>query len=103
MKRVVLEAGKYYTSFITGIPEHLSSEVSKQLQLVESFDFNVFVHCKAPKGFTEREKYINFINEITQGYNRKIVYHNDLHETDVLQTTFILITKENIVTVFIHY
>lgn len=58
---------------------------------------------KRLKDLLNEKKYINFINEITQGYNKKIVFYNDRHETDVLQTTFILITKGNLVTVFIHY
>jgi len=43
--------------------------------------------------------YINFMNEITDGYNRSIVYHNDLHATDVLQTTYIMIKEGDLIAV----
>jgi hypothetical protein len=47
------------------------------------------------KGFIDQEKFTNFIKEITNGYNRNIPYHNDLHGADVLQTlNYIIITSE---------
>jgi hypothetical protein len=39
------------------------------------------------------ENFKNFIREITDGYNRAVSYHNDLHGCDVMQTVYIFIEK----------
>jgi len=115
MTHVVKEAHKYHTSFISGIPENMVIEVNKGLEKVDDFDFNVFEFDKLVekkllfcvltfilnkynfiKDLLVEKNYINFINEVTSGYNRKITYHNDLHATDVLQTSYILISKGNL-------
>jgi hypothetical protein len=41
----------------------------------------------------------NFIQEITDGYNRSVTYHNDLHGADVMQTVYIMIEKGNLIKV----
>jgi hypothetical protein len=40
----------------------------------------------------DKDKWKNFINAITDGYNREVEYHNDLHASDVLQTSFVFLT-----------
>jgi hypothetical protein len=35
----------------------------------------------------------SFINKIITGYNRNVTYHNDLHAADVLQTSYVCLTK----------
>ena len=121
MKKVVVEAHEYNTNFmsyITGIPENLSSQVNSSLKNVENYDFNVFeldriiqkktLYCVLTyilnkfefiKELLVESKYVNFVNEIISGYNRNVVYHNDLHAADVLQTTYVLITKGNLISV----
>jgi hypothetical protein len=49
--------------------------------------------------FVEEDKFLNFIEEIIKGYERNIPYHNDLHATDVLQTTYMLVEKGNLIRV----
>ena len=44
----------------------------------------------------------NFINAISDGYNRSVVYHNDIHAADVLQTCFVMCDKANLVLVNIN-
>ena len=34
------------------------------------------------------DKYIQFITAITNGYDRNVIYHNDVHASDVLQTAY---------------
>ena len=34
------------------------------------------------------DKYIQFIAAITNGYDRNVIYHNDVHASDVLQTAY---------------
>lgn len=35
----------------------------------------------------------SFISKIISGYNRNVTYHNDLHAADVLQTSYVCLTK----------
>jgi hypothetical protein len=39
----------------------------------------------------EESNFNNFINEVISGYDRKVLYHNDLHAGDVLQTIYLII------------
>ena len=110
---------------LTNIMKDLSQEQIKQLATnlskVDSFDFNVFeldsliqkttLHFVSNQilgkyGFfkevTTDEKFSNFITEIIEGYNRNVPYHNDLHGTDVVQTTHVLIQKGNLASVSIY-
>lgn len=45
----------------------------------------------------KESKFKSFIRKITEGYDRKVSYHNDLHAADVLQTTFVMLTKGNLI------
>jgi hypothetical protein len=88
------------------------------LNKVDTFEFNIFEidklvnkktmffvlnHILNKYGYITdlliEEKYVNFITEIINGYNRKIPYHHDLHGTDVLQTTYIFISQGNLTNV----
>ena len=53
------------------------------------------------KGLLKEDKYMNFVKEITNGYDRNVTYHNDLHAADVLQTTYVIIQRGNLTTVLI--
>ena len=57
---------------------------------------------KLIEDFLVEEKYINFVFEIIDGYDRNIPYHNDLHATDVLQTTHMIILKNDLIKVSIN-
>ena len=90
------------------------------LSKIENFDFNIFELNKlagkrsiyfvlnqiySKYGFfklVEEDKFLNFCEEIMNGYNRDVIYHNDLHGTDVCQTTFIQLDKGNLITVIIN-
>lgn len=41
----------------------------------------------------DKTHFRNFITAITDGYNREVDYHNDLHAADVLQTSYVIISK----------
>jgi hypothetical protein len=111
---------------MTNIMKDLSPEQIKllatNLSKIDSFEFNVFeldsliqkktLHFVSNQiltkyGFfkevTTDKKFSNFITEIIDGYSRDVQYHNDLHATDVVQTTFVLIEKGNLVSVRITY
>jgi hypothetical protein len=47
----------------------------------------------------ELDKFKNFINAITNGYDRNIAYHNDIHAADVLHTCYVLVEQGNIISV----
>jgi hypothetical protein len=53
------------------------------------------------KEVVNESKFLQFIREISDGYTRNIPYHNDLHATDVLQTTFVQIEKGCLMTVIL--
>jgi hypothetical protein len=103
------------------IPKNILEQVKQELNRVDTFEFNIFDldrliqkkslyyvlnHSLNKYGFIKEllveKKYINFVNEITAGYNRKIPYHNDMHATDVLQTVHLLIAKGNLAEVTLH-
>jgi len=90
--------------------------INKILDKIQSFDFNVFelndLVEKRTLEFISNEifergnffeemidekKFKNFIREISNGYDRAVVYHNDLHACDVLQTCYVMISKGNLV------
>jgi hypothetical protein len=95
--------------------------VTELLKMIDSFDFNIFelndlvekkcLHFILYEIFDrysyldnmiDEVKYKNFIYKIIDGYNRDVSYHNDLHAADVLQTTFIMIEKGDLVNVYYH-
>jgi len=55
----------------------------------------IFVKCELDN-FFHKEKWINFIIALTEGFNRKVPYHNDVHTADVLQTTFNILYNGNL-------
>jgi len=90
----------------------LIEPLAVQLAKIESFEFNVFEIDKLIekktlfftlnqilskysifKELIPEQKFSNFIYEIINGYDRSVPYHNDLHGTDVLQTTYVQIEK----------
>jgi len=108
-----------YTDYTQSIPKEMLDSAKRELDKIDTFEFNVF---EVDKLFQKRslfhvlneifnkykfisdllveEKYINFVNEIIDGYNRDIQYHNDLHATDVLQTTHLILLKSNLAKVY---
>ncbi len=113
-------------SKMTNIMKDLSPEQIKQLATnlskVDSYDFNVFeldsfinkktLHFVSNqilakyaffKEVTTDEKFSNFITDIIDGYDRNVPYHNDLHGTDVVQTTHVLIQKGNLASVSFYF
>ena len=94
------------------------NQVKDELSRIDTFEFNIFdldllIQKKSmfyvlnyilnKYNFIEdllvQKNYISFVNEIINGYNRKVPYHNDMHATDVLQTTHILLEKGKLATV----
>ena len=93
-------------------------EVAKHLSKIESFEFNVFdldkiigkraiyfvldrVFAKYSffKSRVEEKKFLSFSEQLIEGYNRNVPYHNDLHGVDVLQTTYIQLEKGGLIRV----
>ena len=119
MKGIVKEVEKTTpTSLLTDIPKNKLDQVKKELGRIDTFEFNIFELDKLIQqkclyyvlnnilnrynyiqDLLHEKNYINFVNEIIAGYNRKVPYHNDLHATDVLQTTHLLILKSDLATV----
>jgi hypothetical protein len=106
----------YRNSIKLGIEPSLVIVVTELLKQVDRFDFNIFelnelVEKKSLhyilyeifdrynyfENMLDERKYKNFIFKIIDGYNRSVSYHNDLHAADVLQTTFIMIEKGNLI------
>jgi hypothetical protein len=92
--------------------------VRELLKNINSFDFNIFelnqiiekktLHYVLHEIFDsfdyfdqliDENKYKNFIYQIIAGYNRNVSYHNDLHAADVLQTTYMFLTKGELISV----
>ena len=46
-----------------------------------------------------RDKLVNFLNKIQEGYRREVGYHNDLHGADVAQMMHIMIKQADLATV----
>jgi len=118
-KTVTLLARSTITKYQNNIAPELIEPATKELEKINTFEFNIF---ELDKLFGKKclfhvlneilnqynyiddhlveKKYVNFINEISEGYNRDIPYHNDLHATDVLQTTHLIILKSNLAKVY---
>jgi hypothetical protein len=47
----------------------------------------------------DEKKFNNFIEKIKDGYPRSVPYHNDLHATDVLQTSIAIVENGNFIKV----
>jgi len=93
------------------ISENVILKVTQILENVGSPDFNIFeldeyigrkslfyitnaiFNSADLEGLYDRDKFRNFINAITDGYKREVDYHNDLHAGDVLQTSWVFISK----------
>jgi len=118
MSEIIINYENTRTSLLSELTEDISSEVIKLLEKVDDFNFNVFsldfliqkrtlyyvlTHILKKynffKNLLSELNYINFMNEICNGYDRNVVFHNDLHGADVLQTTYILISKGDLVNV----
>ena len=48
------------------------------------------------ENYYDQEKFKNFMHAITEGYNREVDYHNDLHAADVIQTSYVFMYKGNL-------
>ncbi len=116
---IVKDISNTPTTSLTEIPKNIVEQVKQELNRIDTFEFNIFdldrlIQKKClfytlnqvlnKYGFIKEllieKKYINFVNEITSGYNRKVPYHNDMHATDVLQTVHIIIEKGKLAEVF---
>ena len=93
--------------------------VKENLANIENFDYNIFdlddildrqtltflsLEILGKLNFFEdrllrEDNFRNFMKEITNGYDRNVTYHNDLHAGDVLQTTFVIIQKGDLTNV----
>lgn len=82
------------------------------MNLVEDFDFDIFkfeniakkdslLYCAYNifdvlnlfEDIIPEKAFNEFIKSITNGYDRNIAYHNDIHALDVLQTTYVILEK----------
>lgn len=95
-------------------PEQVTN-IATILSKIGSYEFNIFqldryagknsIYFVLNQGFTRfglikyinEPKFVEFSKELMDGYNREVIYHNDLHGADVCQTTIIQIEKGNLV------
>ena len=93
------------------ISENLIQKVTILLENVGSPEFNIFeldeyigrkslfytsnaIFTSADiESLYDRTKFKNFIYALTEGYSREVAYHNDLHAADVLQTSYVFLSK----------
>ena len=87
-------------------------KVREILSTVNNFDFNIFSLNELLNNRTlifmaseifasfnffdsilKESTFNNFIKNILEGYSRKVLYHNDLHAADTMQTLFVMIEK----------
>jgi hypothetical protein len=106
------------SSNLSELPSDLLESVKNSLDKINTFEFDIFcldslvetktLHFMAYEIFNrynyfeeliDENKYKNFIREIINGYNRKVVYHNDLHAGDVLQTVYVMIEHGDLINV----
>ena len=112
MSNIVYVLEKKKDTLMRDLSPSLIEPLAVQLAKIESFEFNVFEIDKLIekktlfftlnqilskysifKELIPEQKFSNFIYEIINGYDRSVPYHNDLHGTDVLQTTYVQIEK----------
>lgn len=105
-------------SNLSDISQSIVFSVQNILDTAGNFDFNIFelndlidrktLHFLAYELFNrynffeeviDERKYKNFLKDIINGYDRNVVYHNDLHAGDVMQTVFVMIDKGGLVEV----
>ena len=91
--------------------------ISSSLSQIDSPTFDIFELEKITKKHTlhfilnrilemneaygdiiDYDKYLKFINAISIGYDRNVLYHNDIHAADVLQTAYTIMTSCDIKT-----
>ena len=95
-------------------PEQVNN-IATILSKIGSYEFNIFeldkyagknaIYFVLNQGLTRfglmkylnEPKFVEFSKELMEGYNREVIYHNDLHGADVCQTTIIQIEKGNLV------
>ncbi len=106
------------SSNLSELPMDLLDNVKNSLDTINTFEFDIFsldslvqtktLHFMAYEIFNrynffeeliDENKYKNFIREIIDGYSRKVVYHNDLHAGDVLQTVYVMIEQGDLINV----
>lgn len=94
------------------------SKLSKILFGVNSFDFDIFelngligkktLFYLSSEIFNrnnyfdeaiDEQKFKRFTHAISEGYNRNVPYHNDLHAGDVMQTVYVMLEKSNLFSV----
>lgn len=68
-------------------------------RLLSLMSHEIFERYLLFEELVNEDKFKSFINAITHGYTREIVYHNDIHAADVLQTIFVIVEKGNLILV----
>ena len=112
------------TNLTTMISPSIIATIHNQIAKIDQCDFNIFeldnlLDKKASiyvateilsrfdiveSSYIEEQTLKNFINEITEHYDRvNAIYHNDLHAADVMQTTFTVFVRGDIQQVSIKY
>jgi hypothetical protein len=118
LKDISFQVDSRKSSSLSELPTHLIDSVKNSLDKINSFEFDIFsldslvgtktLHFMAYEIFNrynffedliDEDKYKNFIREIINGYSREVVYHNDLHAGDVLQTVYVMIEQGDIINV----
>jgi hypothetical protein len=107
-----------YIDELNNLNPRILLSINELLKDIDSFNFNIFelnklvekktIHyvlfeifesfCYFDRHLDER-RYKSFIYQISNGYNRDVPYHNDLHAADVLQTAFMFLIKGDLINV----
>lgn len=58
--------------------------------------FEIFSRLNYFDSLMKEDTFKSFISAITDGYNRKVAYHNDLHGADCFQTMYVMFETGNI-------
>jgi hypothetical protein len=108
-------------SNLSDLEIYTAEKLRQHLELIDSFDFDVFEvdalvgkktlryvlheifnHYSFFEEILDADKYRSFIEKISDGYTRDVVYHNDIHATDVLQTMYVMLEKGELVNVYLY-
>ena len=64
--------------------------------LLKVMSLEVFNQKNYFETIVNKNTFLNFIDEVTNGYTRNITYHNDIHAADVFQTVFVMFSVGDI-------
>lgn len=64
--------------------------------LLKVMSLEIFNQKNYLQTIVSKNTFLNFIDEVINGYTRNITYHNDIHAADVFQTVFVMFSVGDI-------